>query len=237
MKGSDKSLIYNLLKTASDGIYGYSSPDFPSEPPIFTDDDAKKPLTIDIITEKILKCTRCPLSRTKRNYVPGFGVINPPVLVIGEGPGETEDKEGLPFVGKAGLLLDKMLKAIDLDRNKNCYIANIVKCRPPENRNPNEEEVNACISFLQAQIGVLKPKMILLLGSVATKALLKTTSGVTSLHGKFFEYEGIPLMPTYHPSALLRDESLKRYAWEDLKLFRSKLTELAPNYSAQNNGD
>lgn len=182
--------------------------------------------TIDEIKTKILRCTRCQLARTRNNVVPGQGVEHPDVLVIGEGPGYDEDMQGLPFVGKAGMLLDKMLNAIQLDRKSNCYIANIVKCRPPENRDPLPEEQSACFSFLEAQIHILKPKMILCMGRISGNKMLNTESPVSQLHGKFFDYNGIPLMVTYHPSALLRNEDLKRPAWEDLKCFKAKLNQI-----------
>lgn len=183
-------------------------------------------MTISELNAKILRCTRCQLARTRNNVVPGQGVEKPLVLVVGEGPGYDEDIQGLPFVGKAGKLLDKMLAAIQLDRNKNCYIANIVKCRPPQNRDPLPEEQAACISFLEAQIHVLKPKMILCMGRISGQKLLDTETPVGQLRGQFHDYHGIPLLVTYHPSALLRNESLKRPAWEDLKLFKRKLDEI-----------
>ena len=183
-------------------------------------------MTISELNSKILRCTRCQLARTRNNVVPGQGVEHPLVLVVGEGPGYDEDIQGLPFVGKAGKLLDKMLAAIQLDRNKNCYIANIVKCRPPQNRDPLPEEQAACISFLEAQIHVLKPKMILCMGRISGQKLLDTETPVGQLRGQFHDYHGIPLLVTYHPSALLRNESLKRPAWEDLKLFKKKLDEI-----------
>ena len=183
-------------------------------------------LTLTDLYTKISRCTKCPLARTRNNVVPGEGVENPDVLVIGEGPGYDEDMSGRPFVGKAGVLLDKMLAAIGLDRTKNCYIANIVKCRPPQNRDPLPDEQATCNAFLQAQIHILKPKMILCMGRIAGHKMLETQEPLNKLRGQIFEYHGIPLMITYHPSALLRDESLKAPAWQDLKLFRSKLTEL-----------
>ena len=183
-------------------------------------------LTLQELYTKISRCTKCPLARTRNNVVPGEGVENPDVLVIGEGPGYDEDMSGRPFVGKAGVLLDKMLAAINLDRTKNCYIANIVKCRPPQNRDPLPDEQATCNAFLQAQIHILKPKMILCMGRIAGHKMLETQEPLNKLRGQIFEYHGIPLMVTYHPSALLRDESLKAPAWQDLKLFRSKLTEL-----------
>ena len=186
-------------------------------------------LSLNELNEKILRCTRCGLARTRNNVVPGMGVEKPEVLVIGEGPGHDEDIQGLPFVGKAGILLDRMLAAIGLDRNTNCYIANIVKCRPPENRNPFPDEQSACFSFLEAQIHILKPKMILCMGKIAIEKITDQSIAITQRHGEFFEYNGIPVMPTYHPSALLRNETLKRPAWEYLKKFKKRLDEIKVN--------
>ena len=183
-------------------------------------------ITLNELNAKILRCTRCGLARTRNNVVPGMGVDHPDVLVIGEGPGHDEDMQGLPFVGKAGILLDRMLAAIGLDRKTNCYIANIVKCRPPENRNPMPDEQSACFSFLEAQIHILKPKMILCMGKIAIEKITGQSISINAQHGEFFEYNEIPVMPTYHPSALLRNEQLKRPAWEDLKLFKKRLDEI-----------
>ena len=183
-------------------------------------------LSLEDLKSKILRCTKCQLARTRNNVVPGEGVENPDVLVIGEGPGYDEDMSGRPFVGKAGVLLDKMLAAINLDRTKNCYIANVVKCRPPNNRDPELDEQAACSGFLEAQIHLLKPKMILCMGRIAGHKMLDTQVPLGQLRGQFHDYNGIPLMVTYHPSALLRDESLKAPAWQDLKAFRKKLDEI-----------
>ena len=186
--------------------------------------------TIESIAQKIAACSRCPLSQQRKNVVPGEGVSQPLVLVVGEGPGADEDEQGRPFVGRAGQLLDKMLGAIGLSRGKNCFIANVVKCRPPMNRDPAPQEAAACRSFLDAQIHVLKPKMVLAMGRVALQNLLDTSIGINRLRGQIMDFKGIPFMATYHPSALLRDESLKRPAWEDLKTFRQKLLEICPDY-------
>ena len=186
-------------------------------------------ITLDELNSKILRCTRCGLARTRNNVVPGMGIEHPEVLVIGEGPGHDEDMQGLPFVGKAGVLLDRMLAAIGLDRKTNCYIANIVKCRPPENRNPMPDEQSACFSFLEAQIHILKPKMILCMGKIAIEKITGQNISINAQHGEFFDYNGIPVMPTYHPSALLRNEELKRPAWEDLKKFKKRLDEDSTN--------
>jgi DNA polymerase len=249
MTAEEKKTIYSLLKTASDAVYGYPSPDFPVKMPAFSDDiqhcstdsdeqrtAADQPpgggVSIGEIAEKVAACRRCQLYRTRTHTVPGEGVPHPLVLVIGEGPGADEDMSGRPFVGPAGQLLDKMLAAISLDRHTNCFIANIVKCRPPHNRDPEPGEAEACRSFLEAQIHLLKPVMILALGRIAVQNLLKTDTGIGKLRGTFHAYNGIPLLATYHPSALLRNVDLKRPAWEDLKLFRTRLEQLVPHYSA-----
>ena len=186
--------------------------------------------SIEKIAQEINKCEKCPLFNTRKNTVPGEGVNNPLVLVIGEGPGADEDNQGRPFVGKAGQLLDKMLSSIKLSRTTNCFIANVVKCRPPQNRDPYPEETAVCRDFLQRQILVLKPKFILLVGNVAAHTVIKSTVGVGKIHGKFFDYKTgdltIPLLVTYHPSALLHNEDYKRPAWEDLKLLKSKIDSL-----------
>ena len=250
MKKEEKEIIYNLLKTADANECGYTRDKFAGEP-VFSDDSVvsiqpsaysttRQPSTdanmsqnsgisLDEINSKIMRCTRCGLARTRTNVVPGMGVENPDVLVIGEGPGHDEDMQGLPFVGKAGVLLDRMLAAIGLDRKSNCYIANIVKCRPPENRNPMPDEQAACFSFLEAQIHILKPKMILCMGKIAIEKITGQNISINAQHGEFFEYNGIPVMPTYHPSALLRNEELKRPAWEDLKKFKRRLDEIKTN--------
>ncbi len=245
MKKEDKEIIYDLLKKTDAYINGYSSAAFTKEV-VFEDDkekledpalrQAQEPLneepssndglTLENLNSKILRCTKCQLARTRNNVVPGEGVANPDVLVIGEGPGYDEDMSGRPFVGKAGVLLDKMLAAIGLDRKKNCYIANVVKCRPPNNRDPEAAEEAACWGFLEAQIHILKPKMILCMGRIAGHKVLDCQTPLNQLRGQFFDYNGIPLMVSYHPSALLRDENLKRPAWEDLKAFKQKLNEL-----------
>ncbi len=241
MKASEKLDVYNLLKTASAQILGYNSVEFSGNVPDFTDDPENiqveekvkaKGVTLESIVQKISACQNCILSKTRNNTVPGEGVSNPLVMVIGEGPGEEEDKTGRPFVGKAGQLLDKMLAAIKLDRNKNCYIANIVKCRPPNNRVPEQQEADACSGYLAAQIHILKPRAILAMGRTAVQNLMKTGQGINALRGKMLDYNGIPLMATYHPSALLHDERLKAPAWQDLKAFREVLLNIQSDYEA-----
>lgn len=168
-------------------------------------------------------CQACRLQAVRKKIVFGTGVESPLVLVVGEGPGAEEDAQGLPFVGPAGQLLDRMLAAIGVSREKNAYIANVVKCRPPSNRDPAPDEVKACSVWLERQVEILSPRVILCLGRTAIQALTGQTEGITKLHGRWFEYRGIPLIGTFHPSAILRDEAYKRPAWEDLKLLRDKL--------------
>ncbi|MCL2185056.1 MAG: uracil-DNA glycosylase [Treponema sp.] len=185
--------------------------------------------SLEQIYKEIGACKNCQLSLKRKNTVPGEGVNNPLVMVIGEAPGADEDVQGRPFVGKAGQLLDKMLGSINLTRQTNCYIANIVKCRPPQNRDPHPEERSACIHFLHRQILLHKPKFILLVGSIAAQSLLNTKMPISKIRGKISEYKIgdliIPLISTFHPAYLLHNEDQKRPVWEDLKLLRSRIEE------------
>ncbi|MDH7484300.1 MAG: uracil-DNA glycosylase [Spirochaetales bacterium] len=181
-------------------------------------------------------CRSCALSQTRTRSVFGQGVAVPLVLVIGEGPGAEEDRQGLPFVGASGKLLDKMLAAINLSRQTNCYIANIVKCRPPNNREPSPIERDACIGYLERQIELLKPRFILCAGRTAAHGLLGTTEPISRLRGRTFVFHDIPVVVTFHPSALLRDESLKRPAWEDLKRLRDMMAASSTGASHNRNG-
>jgi DNA polymerase len=185
---------------------------------------------LDGIAAEIARCLACPLGSTRKSTVPGEGALRPEVLGIGEGPGADEDASGRPFVGRAGQLLDKMLAAIGLYRDKNCYIANVVKCRPPGNRDPAPDEKQRCIHFLEAQIAALRPGFILCVGRIAAQTMLNTEKSMGSLRDRFYDYYDsagriIPLIVTYHPSYLLRDESQKRYAWEDLKKLKARMEE------------
>lgn len=177
-------------------------------------------------------CTKCRLAQTRTHVVFGEGSVPARLMVIGEGPGADEDATGRPFVGKAGQYLDKWLAGIQLARNNGVFIANIVKCRPLQNRDPHPDEVSACIPYLKRQVQLVKPQIILLVGSVAAKTLLDTTDGVTKLRGRFYRYEGIPVMVTYHPAAVLRNEAeLRRPVWEDLKKVASFLGIALPGRS------
>lgn len=171
-------------------------------------------------------CNRCELSKTKTNLVFGVGNRNAKIMFIGEGPGENEDLQGEPFVGNSGKLLDKYFEVFDLDRHDNVYIANIVKCRPPHNREPNEQEKAACIFWLRNQVKLISPKIIVCLGKVAATTIISPDFKVTKQHGEFVERNGTFLMGTYHPSALLRNPALKVSALEDFQKLREKAQEV-----------
>ena len=178
------------------------------------------------LKEECFACEKCPLGKTRTNLVFGVGNETAEVMFIGEGPGEQEDLQGEPFVGRSGQLLDKFLDAIDLDRNKNVYIGNIVKCRPPKNRDPLPEEQDACIGWLKAQTRLIRPKIIVCLGRVAATKLIDPDFKVTRQHGQFFEKNGFYMMGTFHPSALLRNPAQKPDAFEDFIALREKIIEV-----------
>ena len=167
-------------------------------------------------------CTRCGLCEKRHNVVFGVGNRQADILFVGEGPGEQEDLKGEPFVGPAGQLLDDMLSIIDLDRT-NCYIANIVKCRPPQNRDPLEIEQEACMGYLRQQIQLLNPKIIVCLGRIAAKALIREDFRITREHGTWTQKDGVWMTAMYHPSALLRDLSKRPETFDDLLTIRTKL--------------
>ena len=171
-------------------------------------------------------CTRCGLCETRHHVVFGVGNESADVMFIGEGPGEQEDLKGEPFVGPAGKLLDDMLSIIDLYRQENCYIANIVKCRPPRNRDPLETEQDACIGYLRNQVSLVKPKIIVCLGRLAAKRLIEEDYRITRQHGQWVERNGIWMTAIYHPSALLRDVSKRPETFEDLISIREKIREI-----------
>ena len=177
------------------------------------------------LEQSIKDCKKCKLCTNRTNIVFGVGNKNADVMFIGEGPGADEDKEGIPFVGKAGKLMNMAFKGLEIDRSK-IYISNIVKCRPPNNRNPEQDEAIACIDYLRNQVILVKPKIIVLLGSVALKNILGKDYGITSSRGKWVEQRGILYLPTWHPAALLRDETKKIDFWKDLKLLKEKAKEM-----------
>lgn len=176
-----------------------------------------------LLKEKCLKCTKCALSKTRHNVVFSDGVANRNLVLVGEAPGYYEDKTGVPFVGKAGQLLDKIFECVGLSRKKDVYIMNTIKCRPPDNRDPLPSEKEACREYMDAQLEILKPKIILICGNVALKSLLDTGFGITKVRGKWFDGPyGSKMMPIYHPSYLLRNDSREKGSpkwqmWQDIK--------------------
>ena len=175
-----------------------------------------------------MNCRKCQLAETRTKLVFGVGNENAKVLFIGEGPGANEDLQGEPFVGRGGQLLDKFLAAVDLDRKKNIYIANMVKCRPPQNRDPSPEEQNECIGWLREQTRLLKPKIIVCLGRISATRLISPDFKVTKQHGQFFDKNGTLMMGTFHPAALLRNPNQKPEALEDFIALREKILEICP---------
>ena len=172
--------------------------------------------SLDQHVEAICHCTLCPLGRTRTKFVYGIGNPRAEIMFIGEAPGRDEDLIGEPFVGRAGKLLDKILEAMKLTR-RDVYIANILKCRPPENRDPQPDEMKLCMPYLKEQIRLIRPKFICALGRIAAHGLLETTASLGQLRGKWHRFEGIPLIVTYHPAALLRFQQYKRPTWEDMQ--------------------
>jgi len=172
--------------------------------------------TLADVRKELGDCKRCKLHRTRKTIVFGEGNEKAALMFIGEGPGYDEDVQGRPFVGKAGQLLTKIIESIDLSREE-VYIANIIKCRPPQNRNPEPDEIESCNPFLMKQIRVIQPKIICALGTFSAQTLLQTDTKITALRGKLYDFEGIKVIPTYHPAFLLRNPEKKREVWEDMK--------------------
>lgn len=181
------------------------------------------------LRKSCLGCTACPLCQTRTNVVFGVGSETARVMFVGEGPGEQEDLRGEPFVGPAGRLLDDMLSIIDLDRTKNCYIANIVKCRPPRNRDPLNTEQDACIGYLRAQTALIRPKIIVCLGRIAAMRIIDKGFRITKQHGQWFDRAGVQMTAIYHPSAVLRDPLKGPDTFVDLKGIQAKVRELCPD--------
>ena len=171
--------------------------------------------------DSIKDCMECSLGKSRNKIVLGMGDPNADIVFVGEAPGKEEDIQGLPFVGRSGKLLDKMLEAIDLSRKK-VYILNVLKCRPPENRDPLPSEIEKCEKYLKKQLEIINPKLVVSLGRISAMTLLKTKESLKDLREQKLSYEGIDFLVTYHPAALLRNPNLKKYAWEDFKLIRDK---------------
>jgi len=184
----------------------------------------KPPSGLGTLKAEVDLCKKCGLSETRKNVVFGDGSDKAKLVFVGEAPGEDEDIQGLPFVGRAGQLLTKIIEAMGL-RRKDVYIANILKCRPPDNRPPAPDEILACRDNLRRQIGIIKPKVICTLGKFASQTLLNTETPISALRGKFGDYNGIKVMPTFHPAYLLRNPGEKRLVWEDMKMILKELKE------------
>jgi len=186
---------------------------------------------IESLTQEINTCLKCPLGETRTHAVVGDGNIHSSIMLIGEGPGFYEDQQGIPFVGRSGQLLNKILQACGFTREKDVFITNIVKCRPPKNRDPTPQERQTCLPYLYAQIEYMQPKIIVLLGATALKGLVDSNARITKMRGQWLDWQGHLVMPTYHPSALLRNPQLKRPVWDDFKQIVYKYRELVdPNH-------
>ncbi|MFQ5738401.1 MAG: uracil-DNA glycosylase [Acidobacteriota bacterium] len=191
--------------------------------------DPGRRLTLEGVRKEIGDCRRCKLCGTRTHIVFGVGNPNADLMLVGEAPGADEDAQGIPFVGRAGQLLTRIIVAIQLQRD-DVFIANILKCRPPRNRDPQPDEVAACEGFLFQQIESIQPRVIVALGRYAAQTLLRSTTAISRLRGQFYEYRGRLLLPTFHPSYLLRNPSAKRQVWEDMKKVRDKLKEVGSDY-------
>ena len=183
-------------------------------------------LSWEQLEQRCLGCTGCGLCETRHNVVFGVGKQDTDILFVGEGPGEQEDLQGEPFVGPAGKLLDDMLSILDLDRRENCYIANIVKCRPPRNRDPLETEQDACIGYLRNQVALIQPKIIVCLGRIAAMRIIRPDFRITRDHGTWTQKNGVWMSAIYHPSALLRDLTKRPETFDDLLSLREKIKEM-----------
>jgi len=190
-------------------------------PPAFTGGDEHD---LEAVRTELGDCRRCPLGDRRQHLVFGEGNPSAELVFVGEAPGADEDAQGRPFVGRAGQLLTKIIAAMGLKREE-VYICNILKCRPPGNRNPLPDEIAACEPFLIRQLGVIRPRVICAMGSIAAHALLKSEAPISVLRGRFHSYQGIPLMPTYHPAYLLRNPGAKKQVWEDVQLIMKRLGE------------
>ena len=190
--------------------------------PVSETQDKEKPKDFEILRTQIASCQQCRLCETRTQTVFGVGSPTADLMFVGEAPGKEEDLKGIPFVGRSGQLLTKMIEAMGIKRD-NVFIANILKCRPPENRNPSPFEIEKCSPYLKQQVVMVEPKVICALGNFATKTLLQTETSIAKIRGQKFKYEGVTLIPTYHPAYLLRRDTMKKYVWEDLQLVMSLL--------------
>ena len=220
--------IFPPIKDTADHDYSSVSEYSADKPAVKEDSEnlynSKRSALVELYHE-VENCQGCSLSTSRNKLVFGAGKASAPLMIIGEAPGFEEDRHGKPFIGRAGALLTKMLAAINLNREKDVFITNVLKCRPPENRNPNQTEAIACMPILNRQIRIIDPKAILALGRIAAHELLNITESIGKLRAETHNYNGIPVIVTYHPAALLRNERYKRPAWEDLQRLQQILRE------------
>lgn len=218
--------FWKLLDLAEDYVHGGLRREHPAPPDLRAAEASQsREAGLAAIAMEIGTCEKCGLCSGRTNTVPGEGVVDPLVMVIGEGPGADEDRSGRPFVGRAGQYLDKWLNAVKLSRETNAFIGNVVKCRPPGNRDPLPDESHACRPYLDRQIELIRPKAILTVGRIAAQQLLGTETGIGKLRGGSYTYKGIPLFATYHPSGVLRNPDLRQAVWDDLRRLRAFLDE------------
>lgn len=227
--GQVRGLLENLqLLGVGDRVPPSVEENLPICPPVSSEEDGVpavcRPETLEEIRTDLGDCHRCVLSKGRNHIVFGVGNENARLVFVGEAPGREEDKQGLPFVGEAGRLLDRMLFAMGMSRS-DVYICNVQKCRPPQNRDPQPEEIAACEPFLVRQLAAIRPRVIVTLGRFSAQTLLRESTAISRLRGRWRTYEGIPLMPTYHPAFLLRNPASKREVWEDLKQVMNRLRE------------
>ena len=222
--GDDPAVLAVQARRLLEDLVTFEGPSFvvPSrvfQPKMAQRQEPEGDAELEAFRRKICECTRCPLGHSRKSFVFGSGAPNAGIMFIGEAPGAEEDRQGMPFVGPAGQLLTKIITAMHLSREE-VFICNVLKCRPPGNRDPEPEEIASCEPFLKKQIAIVDPAVICALGLVAAHMLLKTTQSMRDLRGRLHQYEGVPVIVTYHPSYLLRTPSAKRDAWEDVKRLR-----------------
>lgn len=221
----DPKEVAALAELPKPGVTTTSLP--PAKPGTTAPATSASSTSLEALADRIKACTLCPLCESRTHTVPGQGSPTPEIIFIGEGPGATEDEQGLAFVGRAGQLLTKMIEAMGLTREE-VWIGNIVKCRPPGNRVPLPDEMEACMPYLKEQLALLKPKVIVCLGATAVKGLLDVKTGITKLRGTWMSFEGVDVMPTFHPAYLLRNPPGKKDVWQDLQAVMERVGRPVP---------
>ena len=229
LKEGSESQASGMPKKPSEKVQGKTPAETPGRAGWLTaSEDGVQAMELIAFERDICDCQKCPLGKTRKHFVFGSGNPETKVLFVGEAPGGEEDAQGLPFVGEAGKLLTKIIESTKLWKRSEVFICNVLKCRPPGNRTPSPEEVEQCRPYLDEQIQILKPKFIMAMGATAAQTLLRSSSSVGKLRNKWHDFNGIPLRVTYHPAALLRNESYKKDVWEDMKELSRKYSETFP---------